>query len=174
MPFRAIAASVVILFACFLVGEASAQYPNRPIRLIVPAAPGGGTDITARSFVPALQDNLGQTVVIENRGGAGGVIGSDVVAKAAPDGYTLLLCYVSHATNPTLADKLPYDTLRDFTPITLVSHEPTVLVTHPSVPANSLKEFTAWAKAQAKLSYATDPASAGFLAAELYKQQAEV
>ena len=157
-----------------ITGEAWAQYPNRPIRLIVPAAPGGGTDITARSFVPALQDNLGQTVVIENRGGAGGVIGSDVVAKAAPDGYTLLLCYVSHATNPTLADKLPYDTLRDFTPITLVSHEPAVLVTHPSVPANSLKEFTAWAKAQAKLSYATDPASAGFLAAELYKQQAEV
>ena len=137
MPVRAIAASVVILFACFLVGEASAQYPNRPIRLIVPAAPGGGTDITARSFTPALQDNLGQPVVIENRGGAGGVIGSDVVAKAAPDGYTLLLCYVSHATNPTLVDKLPYDTLRDFVPITLVSHEPTVLVTHPAVPEDA-------------------------------------
>jgi tripartite-type tricarboxylate transporter receptor subunit TctC len=157
------------------VTQAFAQYPNRPIRLIVPAAPGGGTDITARSFVPALQDDLGQPVVIENRGGAGGVIGSDVVAKAAPDGYTLLLCYVSHATNPTLAEKLPYDTLRDFAPITLVSHEPTLLVTHPSVPANTLAEFTAWAKAQGgKLSYATDPASAGFLAAELYKQQAGV
>src|SRR4051812_40133848 len=103
---------------------AAAQYPNRPIRLIVPAAPGGGTDITARSFVPALQDNLGQPVGIENRGGAGGVIGRAVVAKGAPDGYALLLCYVSHATNPTLADKLPYDTLRDFVRITLVSHEP--------------------------------------------------
>ena len=175
MPVRAIAATLVILLTYFLAGEASAQYPNRPIRLIVPAAPGGGTDITARSFVPALQDNLGQPVVIENRGGAGGVIGSDVVAKAAPDGYTLLLCYISHATNPTLADKLPYDTVRDFAPITLVSHEPTVLVTHPSVPAKTLAEFTAWAKAQAgKLSYATDPASSGFLAAELYKQMAGV
>jgi tripartite-type tricarboxylate transporter receptor subunit TctC len=170
-------ARLVAVFSLTLVfvAQALAQYPNRPIRLIVPAAPGGGTDITARSFVPALQDDLGQPVVIENRGGAGGVIGSDVVAKAAPDGYTLLLCYVSHATNPTLAEKLPYDTLRDFVPITLVSHEPTLLVTHPSVPANTLAEFTAWAKAQGgKLSYATDPASAGFLAAELYKQQAGV
>ena len=162
------------LFLALFVAQAQAQYPNHPIRLIVPAAPGGGTDITTRSLAPALQDNLGQPVLIENRGGAGGVIGSDVVAKAAPDGYTLLMVYISHATNPTLADKLPYDTIRDFTPITLVSHEPTVLVTHPSVPANTLKEFTAWAKAQGKLSYATDPASAGFLAAELYKQQAGV
>jgi len=160
-----------VTFSLAVVSTAEAQYPNRPIRLIVPAAPGGGTDITTRGFAPALQDNLGQPVVIENRGGAGGVVGSDVVAKAAPDGYTLMMVYISHATNPTLVDKLPYDTLRDFTPITLVSQEPTVLVTHPSVPANSLAEFTAWAKPQGdKLSYATDPGSAGFLAAELYKQ----
>ena len=162
-------------FALLAVAPAEAQYPNRPIRLIVPAAPGGGTDITARSFVPALQDNLGQPVVIENRGGAGGIIGTEVVAQAAPDGYTLLLVYVSHATNPTLVGKLPYDTLHDFAPITLVSHEPTVLVTHPSVPPNTLAEFTAWAKERGgKLSYATDPGSAGFLAGELYKQQAGV
>src|SRR5712664_3146532 len=150
-----------------------AQYPARPIRLVVPAAPGGGTDIVTRSVVPALQENLGQTVVIENRGGAGGVIGSDLVAKAAPDGYTLLMVYVSHATNPTLNKTLPYDTLRDFAPITLMSHEPTLLVTHPSVPANTLAEFIAWAKegaAKGKLSYATDPGSAGFLAGELFKQ----
>jgi tripartite-type tricarboxylate transporter receptor subunit TctC len=148
-----------------------AQYPTRPIRLIVPASPGGGTDITARSFVPALQENLGQPVVIENRGGAGGVIGSDIVAKAAPDGYTLLMVYVSHATNPTLMAKLPYDTLRDFAPITLIAHEPTVLVTHPSVPTNTLAEFIAYARERSgKLSYATDPGSAGFLAGELFKQ----
>ena len=165
-------AALALALAAF---SSAAQYPNRPIRLIVPAAPGGGTDITTRGFTPALQDALGQPVVIENRGGAGGVIGSDVVAKAAPDGYTLLMVYVSHATNPTLVEKLPYDTLRDFTPITLVSHEPTVLVTHPSVPPNTLAEFTAWAKPQGdKLSYATDPGSAGFLAAELYKQLAGV
>jgi len=153
--------------------QAWAQYPNRPIRLIVPAAPGGGTDITARSFIPALAENLGQPMVIENRGGAGGVVGTDVVAKAAPDGYTLLMVYISHATNPTLVTKLPYDTIRDFTPITLISHEPTVLVTNPSIPANSLAEFIAWAKErQGKLSYATDPGSAGFLAGELFLQRA--
>ena len=156
-----------------LHASAWAQYPTRPIRLVVPAAPGGGTDIVTRSVVPALSENLGQTVVIENRGGAGGVIGSDLVAKAAPDGYTLLMVYASHATNPTLNKTLPYDTLRDFAPITLMAHEPTLLVTHPSVPANTLAEFIAWAKegaAKGKLSYATDPGSAGFLAGELFKQ----
>ena len=162
---------IVLLIAMAAAAQAWAQYPTRPIRLIVPAAPGGGTDITTRSFAPALQENLGQPVVIENRGGAGGVIGSDLVAKAAPDGYTLLMVYVSHATNPTLVAKLPYDTLRDFTPITLVSHEPTVLVTHPSVPATTLAEFISYARERAgKLSYATDPGSAGFLAGELFKQ----
>jgi tripartite-type tricarboxylate transporter receptor subunit TctC len=162
-----------VALSLLAAAQSWAQYPNRPIRLIVPAAPGGGTDITARSFVPALADNLGQPVVIENRGGAGGMIGTDLVAKAAPDGYTLLMVYVSHATNPTLVRKLPYDTLADFVPITLISHEPTVLVTHPSNPANSLADFIAWAKArQGTISYATDPGSAGFLAGELFLQKA--
>ena len=166
----------VVSFALLAAASpAVAQYPTKPIHLIVPAAPGGGTDIAARSFVPALQDNLGQPVVIENRGGAGGIIGTDAVAKAAPDGYTLLLCYVSHATNPTLAAKLPYDTLRDFAPITLVAHEPTLLVTNPSVPASTLAEFIAYARERSgKMSYATDPGSAGFLAGELFKQMAGV
>jgi tripartite-type tricarboxylate transporter receptor subunit TctC len=155
-----------------LAAQAWAQYPTHPIRLIVPAAPGGGTDITARSFVPQLADNLGQPIVIENHGGAGGVVGTSVVAKAAPDGYTILMVYISHATNPTLVRQLPYDTLRDFEPITLISHEPTVLVTNTSHPAKTLGEFTAWVKENAnKISYATDPGSAGFLAAELYLQR---
>ena len=163
----------LIVLSLVAASPAWAQYPTKPIRLIVPAAPGGGTDIAARSFVPALAENLGQPVLIENRGGAGGVIGTDVVAKSAPDGYTLLMVYISHATNPTLVAKLPYDTLRDFEPITLVAHEPVVLVTHPSVLANTLAEFIAWAKERAatgKLSYATDPGSSGFLAGELFKQ----
>ncbi|TMH68151.1 MAG: tripartite tricarboxylate transporter substrate binding protein [Betaproteobacteria bacterium] len=165
--------AVVVLSLAAATQAWAQQYPTRPIRLIVPAAPGGGTDITARSFVPALQDNLGQPVVIENRGGAGGVIGTDAVAKAAPDGYTLLMIYASHATNVTLVTKLPYDTLRDFTPITLISHEPTVLVTHPSHPAKTLGEFIAWAKERSgTISYATDPGSAGFLAGELFLQKA--
>ncbi len=124
--------------------------------------------------MPALSDNLGQPVVIENHGGAGGVIGTNVVAKSAPDGYTLLMVYVSHATNPTLVTKLPYDTLRDFAPITLIAHEPTVLVVNPSNPARTLQEFIAWVKENSKdgkLSYATDPGSAGFLAAELFLQR---
>jgi len=165
---RKLAALIALSFAAL---TAAAQYPSRPIRLIVPAAPGGGTDITARSFVPALAENLGQPMVIENRGGAGGVVGTEVVAKSAPDGYTLLMVYISHATNPTLVTKLPYDTLRDFVPITLISHEPTVLVTNPAVPAATLAEFIAWVKAQSNLSYATDPGSAGFLAAELFLQR---
>src|SRR5213593_3901635 len=170
MVTRSIA--LLALVSGFLA-PAWAQYPARPIRLVVPAAPGGGTDIVTRSVSPALSENLGQPVLIENRGGAGGVIGSDLVAKAAPDGYTLLMVYVSHATNPTLNRTLPYDTLRDFAPITLMSHEPTLLVTHPSVPPNTLAEFIVWAKegaAKGKLSYATDPGSAGFLAGELFKQ----
>jgi tripartite-type tricarboxylate transporter receptor subunit TctC len=168
----------MIRFAALLVfllatAPSWAQYPVKPIRLVVPAAPGGGTDISTRSIVPALQENLGQNVLIENRGGAGGIIGTELVAKAAPDGYTLLMVYVSHATNPTLNKTLPYDTLRDFAPITLTAHEPTVLVTNPSVPAKNLAEFIAWARTEAskgKLSYATDPGSAGFLAGELFKQ----
>src|SRR3954454_24918315 len=177
-PGRYSVSKLLAVLALFISAAAGAQsYPARPVRLIVPAAPGGGTDITARSVVPAIAENLGQPIVIENRGGAGGVVGSDLVAKAAPDGYTLLMVYVSHATNPTLVTKLPYDTLRDFTPITLISHEPTVLVTHPSVPANTLAEFIAWAKdgaAKGKLSYATDPGSAGFLAGELFKQAVDL
>src|SRR5258708_6560256 len=161
-----------LLLALLAAAPSMAQYPNHPIRLIVPAAPGGGTDITARSFVPQLAENLGQPIIIENKGGAGGVIGTDAVAKSAPDGYTLLMVYVSHATNPTLVRKLPYDTLNDFAPITLISHEPTVLVTHPSHPAKTLAEFTASVKERSgTLSYATDPGSAGFLAAELYLQR---
>ena len=154
------------------VSALSQQYPTRPIRLIVPAAPGGGTDITARSFVPQLADNLGQPIVIENHGGAGGVVGTSIAAKSAPDGYTILMVYISHATNPTLVRSLPYDTLKDFEAVTLISHEPTVLVTNQSHPAKTLAEFTAWVKEnQAKISYATDPGSAGFLAAELYLQR---
>ena len=166
----------VLLLAsfCLIAAHASAQqYPTRPIRLIVPAAPGGGTDITARSYQPALQENIGQPVIIENRGGAGGMVGTEYAAKQAPDGYTLLMVYVSHATNPTLVRKLPYDTLNDFVPITLISHEPVLLVTHPSNPANNLQEFIAWARAnQGKISYATDPGSAGFLGGELFLQKA--
>src|SRR2546428_6914313 len=170
--FIALLALVSGLLAA-LISPSQAQYPTRPIRLVVPAAPGGGTDIVTRSVVPALSENLGQTVVIDNRGGAGGVMGIALVAKAAPDGYTLLMVYVSPATNPTLNKTLPYDTLRDFAPITLMSHEPTLLVTHPSVPANTLAEFIAWATAGAAKGGVLSPpppGCSGFLAAAGFHQ----
>src|SRR3954467_14057345 len=174
-PGRCSVTKLLAVLALFIsAGAGPHPYRGGRWRLSVRAPPGGGTDITARSVVPAIAENLGQPIVIENRGGAGGVVGSEVVAKAAPDGYTLLMVYISHATNPTLVTKLPYDTERDFTPITLISHEPTVLVTHPSNPAKSLGEFIAWVKDASragKLSYATDPGSAGFLAAELFLQR---
>jgi tripartite-type tricarboxylate transporter receptor subunit TctC len=109
-------------------------------------------------------------VLIDNRGGAGGIIGTDVVAKAPPDGYTIAMVFISHATNPTLVAKLPYDTLRDFAPVTLVGYQTAVLVLHPSLPVNSVKQLIALAKASpGKLSYAGDTGSASHLAGELFK-----
>src|SRR4026207_2219609 len=123
MAYRPFVTAVALALALCAV-SAEAQYPSRPIRLIVPAAPGGGTDITPRGCTPAFQEARGQSGGVENRGGAGGVVGSAEVARAAPDGYTLMMVYISHATNPTLVDKLPYDTGRDFTPATPAPHAP--------------------------------------------------
>src|SRR3954466_8689148 len=118
------AACCVAAFASLAQGKA--------VRLIVPAAAGGPTDVIARVLAPALGQNLGQPVVVENRGGAGGILGSDAVAKAAADGATLGLVFISHATNPALQPKLPYDTLTDFAPISQVGYQPLLLVAHPS------------------------------------------
>src|SRR3954469_7907383 len=147
---------------------ASAQ--GKAVGLIVPAAAGGPTDVIARVLAPALGQNLGQPVVVENRGGAGGILGSDAVAKAAPDGTTLGLVFISHATNPALQPKLPYDTLADFAPISQVGYQPLLLVAHPSLAASSVRELIALAKAQpGALNYAADTASAPHLAGELFK-----
>jgi tripartite-type tricarboxylate transporter receptor subunit TctC len=127
---------------------ASAQgYPSKPLRIVVPFPPGAGTDMLARTIAAKLSDSMGQPVVVDNKPGAGATIGTDVVAKAAPDGYTLLLSTTSHAINPSVFSKLPYDTLRDFVTVTQVATVPTVLVVHPSVPANNIKELVAYAKA---------------------------
>lgn len=128
---------------------ASAQgYPNKPLHLIVPFPPGAGTDAFARVIAAKLSDSLGQAVVVDNKAGAGATIGTDYVVKAAPDGYTLLLSTASHAINPSVYSKLPYDTLKDLATITQVANLPIVLVVNPSVPANSLKELVALAKAR--------------------------
>jgi len=121
---------------------ATAQnYPNRPIRMVVPFAPGGGSDIAGRILAEGLNKALGQPVVVDNRPGAGSTLGTGIAAKATADGYTALLGNISLAFNPALYKKLPYNSLRDFIPVSLVVEQPNILVAHPSLPAKTLKEF---------------------------------
>lgn len=124
------------------------NYPTRAIRLVVPSSPGGGTDITGRIMAHKLTEQLGQQVVVDNRAGAGTIIGNDIAAKSAPDGYTLLMGLSTLAINPSMYAKLPYDALRDFAPISQVVSSPNILTVHPSVPAKSVKEFIALARAK--------------------------
>ncbi len=131
------------------VPPAHAQgYPSKPIRLIVPFSPGGGSDISARTMTDALGQALGTTIVVDNRPGAGSVIGADIASKSSPDGYTLFLGNISMAFNAALFKKLPFNSIRDFTPISLATVQPNILVVHPSLPAQSFKEFVALARSQ--------------------------
>ena len=124
------------------------QYPSRPIRMVVPFAPGGGSDISGRVLADGLSEALGQTVVVDNRPGAGSILGCDIVAKATPDGYTTLLGNISMAFNTAIYRKLPYDAIKDFVPISLVADQPNILVANPALPAKSFKEFLALAASQ--------------------------
>jgi tripartite-type tricarboxylate transporter receptor subunit TctC len=123
-------------------------FPARAIRVIVPFAPGGGTDILIRTVSPKLSEALGQQLVIDNRAGGGSTIGSELAAKAPPDGYTLLMVDTSFTTNPSLYSKLPYDSARDFAPVSLMAAAPVILIVHPSVPVKTVKEFVALAKSK--------------------------
>ena len=147
------------------------QFPSKPIRIVVPYTPGGGADTTARLIAPKLQDALGQTVVIDNKPGAGGTIGDDAVAKALPDGHTLLIGAFAHAVNPSLMPKMPFRTPDDFAPVSLLVTVPELLVVTPTFPAKTVAELVAMAKAEpGKLSYASSGnGSAQHLAAELFK-----
>ena len=160
------------------VGLACAQsYPARPIRLIVPFPPGGGNDTVARAIAQEASPALGQSIVVDNRPGAGGIIGASEAARAPADGYTLFLGGVgSHAVNPNLHSKLPYDAVKDFAPITLVASAPSVLVVHPSVPVHTIAEFAAYARANpGKLNYASNGnGSSSHMAAVLYETNAGV
>jgi len=139
--------SAVLVLA--VQATAMAAYPEKTIRIIVPYPPGGNIDITARTIAPGLSEALGQSVVIDNRGGAGGTIGSELAAKSAPDGYTLLLGSTGTlASSPALYPKLGFDPIKDFAPTSLVSIVPLVVVIHPSIPARNVKEFIALAKAR--------------------------
>jgi tripartite-type tricarboxylate transporter receptor subunit TctC len=166
----------LILLCFFAVNAISQNYPAKPIRLIVPFPPGGSNDIVGRMIAAQLGERLGQSVVVDNRGGAGGTIGTDMAAKAAPDGYTLLLISVAHAFNPAMYKKLPYDPEKSFAPIGLVAAGPVALMVHPSVPATTVKELIALAKAKpGDLNYATaGVGSFQHLASELFKLQTGV
>ena len=170
---------IAALFLC-AAGLSHAQpnstYPSKPIHLIVPFPPGGGNDTVARAIAQQVSPELGQPVVIDNRPGAGGAVGAELAAKAPPDGYTLFLAGVgSHVVNPNV-HKVPYDPIRDFAPVTLIASAPSVLVVNPRVPAQSIAEFTAYARANpGKLNYASNGAgSAAQLAAAMYETMAGV
>ncbi|MGH8635299.1 MAG: Bug family tripartite tricarboxylate transporter substrate binding protein [Burkholderiales bacterium] len=166
-----------VIAAALLVPLAGAQsYPVKPIRVIVSVPAGGTPDVTARLVAPGLSGLLGQQLVIDNRGGAGGLIGAEIVAKAAPDGYTVFISSPGALTILPHLRKVPYDTLRDFAPVSLISVGPFVLITHPSLPVQSVRELIALAKAQpGKLNCASaGNGVANHLALELFKQMAGV
>jgi tripartite-type tricarboxylate transporter receptor subunit TctC len=144
---------VLLTAAAALCAFASAplnaqQFPTQPVRVVVPFAPGGAVDIVARMVSKSMSESLGQPVVVDNRAGAGGTIGTDIVAKAKPDGHTLLVGSMGVAVNAVLYPKLPYDTLKDLAPITMLAEQPNIVVVHPSLPVNSIRELVALAKAK--------------------------
>ena len=154
---------LMIVALALAAGLATAQtYPTKPIRIVVPWPPGGGTDLVARTVAQKMNETLGQTAVVDNRAGANGIIGADLAAKAPADGYTVLITIASHAINPTLYPKLPYDTLADLAPVSLLAEYPFVITVHPSIPAKTIKEFIAIAKSRpGQLSYASSGNGSG-------------
>jgi len=164
-------------FAAFAAGVSAQAYPTKPIRIVVPFPAGGTTDVLARAAAQKLAETLGQPAVVDNRPGAGGNIGAELVAKSAPDGYTLLMGTVgTHAINPGLYPKLPYDHVKDFAPVILVAGVPNVLVINPALPVNSVPELIAYAKANpGKLNFASSGNGTSIhLSAELFKTMAGV
>jgi tripartite-type tricarboxylate transporter receptor subunit TctC len=169
--------AAIILTVLVGAGTACAQsYPTKPIRMIVPFVPGGNTDIIARVYAPKMAEFLGQQIVIENRGGAGGVIGTEVVARAAPDGYMLVMVSAGHTINPAMIKKLPYDSVKDFAPISMIADVPTAFVVHPSLPAKNVREFIAIARSRpGEINYSTaGRGTVGHLAAELLSSMAKI
>ena len=170
-----ILAAVLTALLCSNAGW-SQNYPARPVRLVVPFPPGGGTDIVARTLAQKLSENFGQPVVVDNRAGANGIIGTDQAAKAKPDGYTVLIAIAVHAINPTLYARLPYDTRADLLPVSLLAQYPFVITVHPSVPAKGLRELIAFAKSRPnQLSYASSGNGSGpHLGMELFKTMTRI
>src|SRR5262245_28072168 len=172
------AARLALVVVCLAAAHAApAQFPDRPIRLIVPVPPGAGADFTARAYAQRLTAGLGQQVVVDNRGGAAGIIAMEAVARAAPDGYTLVQATIATTSiMPFMYAKLPYDAVRDFEPVTITTLNPLVLVVHPSLPARSVKELVAYAKANpGRVSYASvGSGSVQHLAGHVFSKEAGI
>lgn len=154
-----------------IAAQPAVNYPSKPIRIVVPQSAGGSTDLTARLVAQKLAEALGQSVVVDNRPGAGSIIGTDIVAKAPPDGYTLLVVASSITLNPSLHKKLPFDPVRDLAPVTQLSAFPNMLVVHPAVPVKSVQELIALAKSRpGQINYGSSGTGTGtHLSAELFK-----
>ncbi|MCC6533160.1 MAG: tripartite tricarboxylate transporter substrate binding protein [Burkholderiales bacterium] len=181
MPRRQVNTIVAVVALWIGMGAAGAadvpaSYPNRPMRMVVPFAPGGTVDIIGRIVADKLAERLGQAVVVDNRPGANAIVGSEIVARALPDGHTLLVVPAGFAVNPSLRKQMPYDTQRDLAPVGILGSSFYVMVITAAIPANNLREFIAWAKARpGQLSYAsTGTGALTHLAAELFKSAAGV
>ena len=169
--------AVAAAITCVSAGITYAQpYPSKPVRIVVPFAPGGGTDVIARYLAAGMTESLKRQVIVDNRAGANAIVGTEIVARAPADGYTLLFVSSPHSVNPGMYAKLPYDTLRDFAPIAQVASSPYFLVTHPSLPARNVKELVALARKQPdQILYGSGGSgSSAHLTAELFNQMAGV
>lgn len=173
---RTILAAFVLSLTCGICSAQTPSYPSRPLRLIIPFPPGGSNDIVGRMIAAQLGERLGQPVVVDNRGGAGGVLGTELAAKALPDGYTLLLISVAHAFGPALRKSLPYDPEKAFVPVAMLGTGPVALAVHPALPVNSSRELIALAKAKpGALNYASaGVGSLQHLAGALFMSQAGI
>jgi tripartite-type tricarboxylate transporter receptor subunit TctC len=165
--------AITLLLGVWPLAAPAQTYPHKPIRYIVPFSAGGATDIITRIVAQPMAQSMEQQIVVDNRPGAGAIVGTSILAKAAPDGYTIIMCEIAHGANPALHSKLPYDTLRDFAAVAWVASMPTVLVVPPTSAANSVQELIALARTKAgQLNYASSGVgSANFLAAELFKKE---
>jgi len=160
-----------LALACAAVPALAQKYPSKPVKMIIPVPPGSGTDLIGRTLAAKMSQNMGVPFIVENRGGASAAIGTDLLAKSPPDGYTIMMGYTVHATNPIFNSKLPYDTLKDTAPIAYVCYIPLVLVVNPAVQVGSVQDLVAMARAHPnKLSYASGGAGAGaHLSGELFR-----
>jgi tripartite-type tricarboxylate transporter receptor subunit TctC len=175
MPISTYAIALAALAVSIVPGfDAHAQYPSKPIRIISPFAAGGGNDVISRTVAAKMSESLKQQVIVETRAGANGIIGTEAAARAAPDGYTMVLIPSNHAVNASLYKKLPYDSIKDFTPIGMVGWSPLLLVMHPTVPVKTVKALIAFAKARpGELTYSSAGiGSSGHLAGALFDAMA--